>query len=529
MVKYAGDAASKIAELRKENELAREKAIAQQHKIERLERENLVLKAMLGSAARTAPKADGRRSSKTSWIRKAGQKIAHRFRHFRTSLLAKPAKTCGTGSCIPTAEAATSTNTSTTTIAAAHAQSATFGQGQYLYKEGNLVFLEFSDGWDAAENDQCVPLDVEDWFQPQVESPESGASEVEDLDVVELDTMTTASDSESESAESAIAHDNSAWDSWTPSDSEMTDATSVTTDSAAAGAANATTTSQPPGAEHEVDPEADPSVPSWSADPRLKVLRGMRIPSKVGQEILGSGLQLIKDCFWDTAREHWPKFFRESKIQEGSHLIKLGYEEMLGYCCKWLRDEQWEAACGDLHKGRMAWSLFKKIGKARNVMCHPEFKTLSDAESLDTHLWNMREAARLLGDEGRAEAIQKLRDYMLGEVESIRARFKYIDGLISLPFADCRAEAVYSRDETVERDCSEEEDEDWDEEARELLHVHDEMLAGVTRPFFEWGNGEDGWGELGYMFRIGVYYSQRKDAGDNCKKLNEACCKETDW
>ncbi|KAK4208986.1 hypothetical protein QBC37DRAFT_404750 [Rhypophila decipiens] len=493
---------------------------------------------MLGSAACTALKADGRCSSKTSWIRKAGQKIAHRFRHFRTSLSAKPAKTCGTGSCIPTAEAPTSPpttsppTTSTTTIAAAAAQSATFGQGKYLYEGGNLVFLESLDGWDSVENDQCAPPEVEDWFQLQVEFPEWDASEVEVEDVVELDTMSTASESESESAESAIAYDNSAWESWTPSDSETTDATSVTTASAAAAAANATTTttSQPPDAEHEVDPEADPSC-QWSADPRLKVLRGMRIPSKVGQEILGSGLQMTKDCFWDTAKKHWPRFLRESKIQEGSHLVKLGYEEMLSYCCKWLRDEQWEAACGDLHKRRMTCSLFFKIGKARNVMCHPEFETLSNAESLDAHLWNMRQAARLLGDDERAEAIQKLKDYMLGEVESIRARFKCLDGLISLPFADCRGEAVYCRDETVERDCSEDDDEDWDEETRELLHVHDEMLAGVIRPFL-WGtgeDGEDGWGELGYMFRIGMYYSQRKDAGDDCKKLNEACCKETDW
>ncbi|KAM7215299.1 hypothetical protein V8F06_009350 [Rhypophila decipiens] len=497
MVKYAGDAASKIAELRKENELAREKAVAQQHKIERLERENLVLKAMLGSAARTAPKADGRRSSKTSWIRKAGQKITHRFRHFRTSLSAKPEKTCGTGSCIPTAEAPISPptpSTSTTTIAAAaHAQSATFGQGKYLYEGGNLVFVECSDGWGSVENDQCALPDVEDWFYAEVESPEWGASEVEDSDVVELDTMSTASESESESAESAIAYDNSAWDSWTHSDSETTDATSVTT------------TSQPPDAEHEVDPEADPS---WGADPRLKVLRGMRIPTEVGYQILASGLKVIQACFWETAREHWPDFF--PKIKGGPHLVSLGKTEISGYCST-LYDEHWALACGgDRAKGlRARYLFFNRINLARNCRAHPEAERLSDAEGLEQFLRYIQEAASLLGHYGRAEKVQELRDRLLGEVELIRARFKYIDGLISLPFADCRGEAVYSRDETVERDCSEDEDEDWDEETRELLHVHDEMLAGVIRPFL-WGTGEDeedGWGELGYMFRIGMYYS----------------------
>ena len=487
MAKLAGSAATKITELRKALDAAQQevKLLRSRHlqtENSKLRRENEALRAILDSidgqeTICLTPPATGRSQSFISPPNSSVRKPTPREIERRSSLLVRPSKATTRRPAKPATEATMTEANSPHTHTSDVARSATIHGQKYVYRRGELVWLD---------ERQASVLDQPCFMQPTHASNEKKSSKQpfdylrKKVRPANYSRYDSRSSSGTEGSKPSGATES--WSSWDTVDHEWgtntqsVDSREETPNTSESGENAESTEESSKGKEFRLHEYLDED------------LKYMLVHSAFGFLTLEKGLKLAQVVFWEQARLHWPTVFEG--IKSGPHMVKMSWAEMSSYMNR-LSINALKVVCSN--PTSLRYNLTNYVKDTRNLLAHPEERFLINPDNLDHHLRHIQHMVYLMGDFTRAQEVRALRDEVAAEAGRLRDKMMALDYLIALPMC-----AVTPDDEDME----------W-------LREHDSKFAQVLEERYRSRETAQD-----YLLRVAEFYvTKSTDLGHHCWKL----------
>lgn len=146
------------------------------------------------------------------------------------------------------------------------------------------------------------------------------------------------------------------------------------------------------------------------------------IPAQLNYELMGDGLKLAREGFWEFCRERIPDLWKSS-YHMGPSSVRFGFSELDSF---------------NVHDGvktadpscRVWWAL-RSLTQVRNSYCH--FRGGDDSQSLELALKIVQKLLVAVGDEERAMRARGLRDQLKEAAEQSLAELRMLGLMSSLP------------------------------------------------------------------------------------------------